>query len=129
MFVSVCGCGGDQPPSPDLISRSIFHVLPFEGQLHLWLQSHICLTLDDGGSTPSPDPFPVLFTSILFALHLHNLSILFYFSSAILIALNDNLELTVLCRFRDFFKDEIQIYVFLLTIIGQLLFHMYARFM
>ena len=29
-------------------------VLPFEGPPHLWLQSHICLTLDDvGGQMPS----------------------------------------------------------------------------
>ena len=40
----------------------------FEGPLHLWLHSHIYLTLDDGGSTPDPDPYPVLFISILFAL-------------------------------------------------------------
>ena len=45
-----------------------------------------------------------LFTSILFALCLHKPHF-FYFSSAILIALNENLELTILCRLRDFFKD------------------------
>ena len=81
-------------------------VVPFEGPLHLWVQSHICITLDDGGSTPSPDPSLVLFISILFALHLHK-PYFFLFSSAILIALNENLQLTILCRFRDFFKDEI----------------------
>ena len=83
-----------------------YHTLHEEGPLHLWLQSHICLTLDDGKSTTSLDPSPGLFISMSFALHLHK-PYFFYFSSAILIALNDNLELTVLCRLRDFFKDEI----------------------
>ena len=30
---------------PQSTSRFIFVVLPFEGQLHLWLQSHLCLTI------------------------------------------------------------------------------------
>ena len=41
-------------------------------------------------------PFPVLSISILFALHLYKPYFFFYFLSAILIALNDNLELAVL---------------------------------
>ena len=45
-----------------------------------------------------------LFISIVFALSLHKPHF-FYFSNAILIALNENLELTLLCRLRDFFKD------------------------
>ena len=47
------------------------YVVPFKGPLHLWLQSHISLMLDDEGSTPSLDPSPVLFIPILFALYLH----------------------------------------------------------
>ena len=46
-------------------------VLTFKGPLHLWLQSHICLTLDYGESTPSLDPSPVLFIPVLFALYWH----------------------------------------------------------
>ena len=47
------------------------YVVPFQGPLHLWLQSHISLMLDDEGSTLSLDPSPVLFIPILFALYLH----------------------------------------------------------
>ena len=28
------------------------HVLPFDGPIHLWFQSQICLTLGEGGSNP-----------------------------------------------------------------------------
>ena len=51
------------------------------GSLHLWLQSHTCLNLDDGRSTPSPDPSPVLFITILFTLYLHRPYILYFSSS------------------------------------------------
>ena len=100
-------------------------VVPFEDILHLWLQSHIYLTLYDGGSTPYPDPYPVLFISIAFALLLCK-SDVFTVTRAILIALNDDLELIVLCRIRDFFKDEIYMYE-VLTIIGQ--FHFCSEFL
>ena len=69
-------------------------VVPFEGPLHLWFQYCICLTIDDGGSTPLLDPSPALFISILFPLHLHK-SYFVYILSVILIALNNNLELSV----------------------------------
>ena len=54
------------------------------------------------------------------------ISHIFYFSSAILIVLNDILELTVLCTLRDFFKDKID--VFLLTVIGQFPFLLWTPF-
>ena len=43
-----------------------------------------------------------------------------YFSSAILIALNDHLELTVWCRLRDFFKDLIDIHSYSLFLVNSI---------
>ena len=91
-------------------------------QLHLWI--HICVVLFNGPLhlwLPVPymsylrwwgvrlhlwNPSPVLFITILFALCLH-IAIYLYFSGGLLIFLNDNFELTLLCRLGDFFKDEI----------------------
>ena len=73
--------------------------VPFEGPLHLWLQSHICLNLHD-------QLHLWLRLSHYYLLYIY-ISHIFYFSSAILIALNDNFKPTVLCRLRDVFKDEI----------------------
>ena len=58
-------------------------VVPFEGPPNLWLKSHICVTLDDGGSILSPDPSPVLFISMLFALHLHEPYTVFFTFSCV----------------------------------------------
>ena len=82
-------------------------VVPLDGPLHLWLHSHIYLTLDDGGvnsrsrSISSSVYLNIIcstFTKVIF---------FFYFSSAILIALNDDLELIVLCRLRTFSKMKL----------------------
>ena len=105
------------------ISRSIFlldllRVHSISGSILIY----ICLTLDDGGSTPDQDPYPVLFISILFALLLHKSYFIFYFSGAILITLNDNLELIVLCRHRDFFKDEIDVCCYSIFLVNSIFY-------
>ena len=56
------------------------------------------------------------------------ISHIFKFSSAILIALNDDLELTILCIFGDFVK-RLNWYVFLLTTIGQFHFLLWTLFL
>ena len=103
------------------ISRSIFLLDLLRVHSTLWLHSHIYLTLDDGGSTPDPDPYPVLFISILFALLLHKVHIFFLlFKCTILIALNDDLVLILLCRHRDFFKDEIDMCSYSLLVVNSI---------
>ena len=89
-------------------------VVPFEAPLHLQLQSHLCLTLHHAGWSfwvPTilcylqiEHSIPYFCLSQYYLLHLYT-SHISHFSSTILIALNDNLELTVLCRLWDFFKD------------------------
>ena len=71
--------------------------------------------------------------------HFVYISHIFYFPSAILIALNDNLELSVLCRLGDFFKDEIDMCSYSLLLVNSIFccelcfcfsnFHVYARYM
>ena len=78
------------------ISRSIFLLYLFRvhsisGSSPIYVSLYI-----DGGSTPSP----VMFISILFDLHLHK-PYFIYFSSVILMALNDNLKLTISCRLKE----------------------------
>ena len=48
------------------------------------------------------------------------ISHIFYFSGAILIALNDNLELTVLCRLWDFLKDQIDMCFYSLMLVNSI---------
>ena len=45
---------------------------------------------------------------------------IFYFSSAILVAMNDNLELTVWCRLTDFFKDQIDMCSYSLLLVNSI---------
>ena len=89
-------------------------VAPLKVPIHLWLQSHLCLTLDHGGDYfEYQQPYvifkiehfiPYFCLSQYYLLYVY-ISHISYFSSAILIALNDNLKLTLLCRLRYFFKD------------------------
>ena len=82
-------------------------VVPFNGPLHLWLPVPYMSYLRWWGVRLHLwNPSPVLFITILFALCLH-IAIYLYFSGGLLIFLNDNFELTLLCRLGDFFKDEI----------------------
>ena len=123
------------------------YVVPFEHPLHLQLQSHVCLTLDLVGQSFSvPTLLHYLHKWTFHPIFLFYLNIIcscvyishnFYFSSAIFIALNDHLELTVLCRHS--LLQRLTWYMFLLTIIGQFhlllwtpffyLFHVYGRYL
>ena len=139
--------------------RFYHHISTKVGSIFKGGQLHLCITPDPysccifSGSTPSPAPVWYMYLSwwgqlqiwihlqfclSQYYLHYVYISHIFYFSSAILIALNDNLELTVLCRLRDFFKDEIDMCSYSLLLVNSifccevnffLLFHVYARYM
>ena len=121
-------CGGstrDQDPAPDPYLCCTFWASPPSQ-----LQSHVCLTLDlVGQSFWVPTILHYLHKWTFHPIFLFYLNIIcscvyishnFYFSSAIFIALNDHLELTVLSRHS--LLQRLNWYVFLFTIIGQ--FHL-----
>ena len=75
-----------------------------------YLRSWAGPTLDHD---PTPDPYLVLGAELLIY---HT----FYFSVAILIVLNDNLELTFRYRLRDFFKYEIDMCSYSLLLVNSI---------
>ena len=121
--------GRGSTPDPDLSCN-------FQGSTSSPAPSHLCLTLNYVGwsfwvptilcylQNGTFHPIFLLLILILFALfYICHIS---YFSSAILIALNDNLELTVYVDLET--SSELNWYVYLLTIFGQFHFLLLTLF-
>ena len=79
----------------NFISGYISSSNSIQPELIVQFQSHICLTIGKGGQLHLWIHFQ-LCLSQYYLLYIY-ISHIFYFSSAILIPLDDNLELTVLC--------------------------------
>ena len=99
-------------------SRSILVLYLWRSSLSLAAVQSMSYLRTWGGPNLGLDPAPVPYLSWCGVKS--RFSYILYFSSAILIALNDNLELNVWCRLRDFLKYEIDMCSYSLLLVNSI---------